>query len=142
MRLSDDEAMRRLGAALHGVLATMHPQRGVEAVPAVFALDRSSRPVIPIDLVKPKAAGPLQRELNLAADPRATLLIDHWHAEDWSQLWWVRVQLHHEATLGRDDWGDHAEHLARRYPQYRDHPFARLLVFRVDAITGWAASDG
>ena len=35
----------------------------------------------------------LQREANLDADPRATLLVDMWDPVDWDRLWWVRVRL-------------------------------------------------
>jgi hypothetical protein len=29
--------------------------------------------------------------------------------------------------------------LAGRYPQYRDQPFARVLVLRIVGVAGWAA---
>ena len=32
-----------------------------------------------------------------------------------------------------------ATQLAGRYPQYRDQPFARVLVLRIVSVTGWAA---
>lgn len=57
--------------------ATTHRERGADLVPVVFAVD-GDHLAIPIDTVKPKAAGRLQRERNLAADPRAALLIEHW----------------------------------------------------------------
>jgi hypothetical protein len=31
--------------------------------------------------------------------------------------------------------------LAEKYPQYRDQPFARVLVLRVVALTGWSAVE-
>lgn len=80
MRLTEDEARRRLAAYEHGVLATVHPRRGVDAVPVVYAVHPDGLVGIPIDRVKPKTRGPLQRERNLMADPRATLLVDHWDA--------------------------------------------------------------
>ena len=137
--MSDEEASVRLAGSLHGVLSTVHPRRGVDAVPVVFAVDLG-RLAVPIDLVKPKAQGPLQRELNLQADVRAVLLVDRWDRDDWSQLWWVRVGLHYEATLESDGWGDFAARLEARYPQYRDQPFTRLLVLRIVELTGWTAS--
>lgn len=138
--MSDEEASMRLAGAVHGVLSTVHPLRGVDAVPVVFAVDDVGRLAIPIDLVKPKTPGPLRRELNLEADGRAVLLVDRWDGDDWSRLWWVRVELHYEATLGPDGWGDFAARLATRYPQYRDQPFARLLVLRIIGLRGWSAS--
>lgn len=142
MRLADDEARARLAAHDHGVLGTIHPERGVDAVPVVYQVDNDGYVGIPVDLVKPKASLRLQRERNLEVDPRATLLVEHWDAADWSQLWWVRAELRWQ----RDAPADRAEGLARglaaRYPQYRDRPFARILVLRVTGLAGWAAQGG
>jgi len=33
-----------------------------------------------------------------------------------------------------------ADRLAARYPQYRDRPFERVLVFDIVGLRGWAAS--
>lgn len=116
----------------------MHAVRGVDAVPVTYALDRGYVG-IPVDLVKPKSSTRLQRERNLEADPRATLLIEHWEADDWSTLWWVRAELLWQGDDAADRAVGLAAGLAARYPQYRDHPFARLLVLRVVAVTGWTA---
>jgi hypothetical protein len=90
--------------------------------------------------VKQKSSVRLQRERNLEADPRATLLVEHWDRDDWSRLWWVRAELRHvaEPSSGRTD--DLAARLAARYSQYRDQPFTRVLVLRVLDVTGWAAA--
>lgn len=143
MRLADDEARRRLAASDHGVLGTTHRNRGADLVPVVFAVD-GDHLAIPIDTVKPKAAGRLQRERNLAADPRASLLIEHWDAADWSRLWWVRACLR---WLGEDVESVVAESLSTRlttkYEAYAAAPFFRLLVFRIDDVSGWSgASSG
>ena len=71
----------------------MHAERGVDAVPVAYAVDDDGYVGVPIDLVKPKASLRLQRERNLEADPRATLLVEHWDRSDWSRLWWVRAEL-------------------------------------------------
>src|SRR4029453_10552195 len=92
MRLAEHEARARLTAHDHGILCTVHPERGVDAVPVVYAVDHDCVGV-PVDRVKPKASSRLQRERNLEADPRATLLVEHWDRDDWSQLWWVRAEL-------------------------------------------------
>jgi PPOX class probable F420-dependent enzyme len=139
MRLGSDEALARLAAHDHGVLSTVHAERGVDAVPVVYAMDDDGNVGVPVDLVKPKASLRLQRERNLEADPRATLLVDHWDRDDWSRLWWVRAELRRQD----DDTAERAESLAdvlaQRFPQYRDRPFARVLVLRVVAISGWSA---
>lgn len=141
MKLSVDEARHRLRAADHGVLCTVHPERGVDAVPVVVAVDGDGHVGVPIDRVKPKSASKLQRERNLERDPRATLLVEHWDREDWSRLWWVRAEL-----LWVPDAAGPSERiasaLAARFAQYADHPFDRILVFRVAELTGWAAGPG
>jgi PPOX class probable F420-dependent enzyme len=134
MRLAEDEARARLATHDHGVLCTVHAERGVDAVPVVYAMDDDYLGV-PVDRVKPKASSRLQRERNLEADPRATLLVEHWDRDDWSQLWWVRAELHFEGDAAPAL----AALLAERFDQYRDQPFDRVLLLRIVGITGWAA---
>jgi hypothetical protein len=93
MRLADHEARARLESHDHGILCTVHAERGVDAVPVAYAVDDDGYVGVPIDRVKPKASLRLQRERNLEADPRATLLVEHWDRSDWSRLWWVRAEL-------------------------------------------------
>jgi hypothetical protein len=139
MRLNEEVARARLAAHDHGVLCTMHPERGVDAVPVVYAV-ADGFVGVPIDRVKPKAAVRLQRERNLADDPRATLLVEHWDRADWSRLWWVRATL-----LAQDEDPDRAttlgDRLADRYPQYHDRPFEQVLQLRIVTVTGWSASE-
>ena len=92
MRLDEPAARARLVAHDHAVLATMHAERGIDTVPVVYAVD-GDYVGVPIDLVKPKASVQLQREANLAADPRASLMAQCWDRDDWSRLWWVRAEL-------------------------------------------------
>ena len=138
MRLPDDEALARLAGHDHGTLCTVHTERGVDAVPVVYAV-HDGHVGVPIDSVKPKAAGRLQRERNLEADPRATLLIDHWDADDWARLWWVRIGLRWQPDAAERA-AALADRLAGRYPQYIDRPFTRVLILRVVGVTGWAAA--
>ena len=70
----------------------------------------------------------------------ATLLIEQWSANDWSQLWWVRAELQWQGDLAERA-ASLAALLADKYPQYRDQPFARVLVLRVVALTGWSAAE-
>ncbi len=140
MRLSEASARARLAAHDHGILGTVHPVRGVDAVPVAYALDDDGYVAVPVDRVKPKATGPLQRERNLEADPRATLLVEHWDAADWSRLWWVRAELRREGAIDADREARLADLLEARYPQYAGQPFERLLVLRVVGVTGWAAA--
>lgn len=142
MRLGEDEALARLAAHDHGVMCTVHAERGVDAVPVVYVKDEDGYVGVPVDRVKPKSSLRLQRERNLEADVRATLLVDQWDRDDWSRLWWVRAQLRWQGNDAADREESLANELARRYPQYRDRPFARVLVLRIVAVSGWAASPG
>jgi hypothetical protein len=140
MKLTATDALARLAAHDHGTLCTMHADRGVDAVPVTFAVDDEGYVGVPVDLVKPKSSTHLQRERNLEADPRAVLLAEHWDRVDWSRLWWVRAELRWQRDA-LDRATTLADLLAQRYPQYRDRPFARVLVLRLIAVTGWAATD-
>lgn len=138
MHLERAEALRRAAAADHGVLATLHEPRGADLVPACFAI-LDDRVAIPIDSVKPKGSTALGRIRNLERDPRATLLVEHWDAADWSRLWWVRLLLRRSeeppervAALERA--------LRDRYPQYAKARFVEILTFRIEVVGGWAAS--
>jgi len=135
LKLDRGRCEELLEQAERGVLATRHPDRGVDAVPACFVFD-GERVAIPVDLVKPKSTTALQRVHNLDVDPRAVLLCDRWDPDDWSRLWWVR------ATLVRIEVDDPhrvalSTLLAAKYRQYRDQPFADLMVFEVAGLTGW-----
>ena len=140
MRLDATEARRRAADADHGVLATLRAGQGPDVVPACFVLD-GELVAIPVETVKDKASTDLQRARNLAADARATLLVEHWDRDDWTRLWWVRLRLERsaedEATTDRL-----GAALRKRYPQYREAPFAAVLTFRVREVTGWAAAAG
>ena len=137
MRLAEDEARARLAAHDHGILCTVHAERGVDAVPVVYAVDEDGYVGVPIDRVKPKASSRLQRERNLETDPRGTLLVDHWDRDDWTRLWWVRAELRFKDATGRE--AALAARLAERFGQYQRQPFARVLVLRVVRVVGWAA---
>ncbi len=137
MRLSRPDALARLAAADHGILATVDPERGVTAVPACFALE-GSRLAVPVETVKAKASTDLRRTRNLAADPRAALLCEGWDAVDWTRLWWVRADLRLVPTVAGDRLLEGL--LRERYPRYREAAFERLLVFEVVDVAGWAAA--
>jgi hypothetical protein len=141
MRLNADEARSRLTSQVHGVLCTVHPDRGPDALPVVYAVSGDGHIGSPIDRVKPKASSQLQREKNLAKDPRAALLAELWDPDDWSRLWWVRARLEHVPNPSVTLVEELTTRLANAIPQYVDQPFHRVIVFRILAVSGWAASD-
>ena len=141
MRLDPEEARARLAAHVHGVLATLHQQRGPDPQPVVYAVSDDGHVGVPIDRVKPKASSRLRREDNLEADPRGALLVEHWDADDWSRLWWVRADLEHVPDPSAALTEELEARLARTVPQYADRPFHRVLVCRIVAVTGWSAAE-
>jgi PPOX class probable F420-dependent enzyme len=143
--LDEETCLRRIDDAGHGVLSTLYaatepPVRAIDSVPVVFCVyDR--RILIPVDTIKPKRTTALGRLANVEADPRCTLLVDH-YADDWDQLWWVRV--HATATVVRDSVSEqHLEALAARYPRYRAvGTVVALMVLEPMIVSGWQAGDG
>lgn len=138
VHLDAAEALRRAGAADHGVLATINRTGTADLVPVCFALD-GEWAVIPVDSVKPKRSTALGRIRNLDRDRRAALLVEHWDAADWSRLWWVRL------SLVRTDADDVirarlADALRSRYPQYAEVEFDAVLTFRIAKVSGWEAA--
>ena len=75
-------------------LATITPDRTPHLVPVVFAVDGESRdcPDVVYTAVdgKPKTTQRLRRLANIETNPQVSLLVDE-YADDWTQLWWVRV---------------------------------------------------
>ena len=84
----------------------------------VYALTDDGYVGVPIDSVKPKSRTRLQREDNLDADPRGSLLVENWDRDDWSRLWWVRAELHHVADPSAELTDRLATLLADTVPQY------------------------
>ena len=139
MRLAEDEARSRLASLDHGVLCTVHATRGVDAVPVVYTV-LDSHVGVPVDRVKPKLGGRLQRERNLDQDPRAVLLVEHWDHDEWSRLWWVRAELRGGIAASEQQLAALGAQLAKRFTQYRDQPFDRLVLLQIVGVTGWAAA--
>ena len=137
MFLAEEVCWARLRQASHGVLATVHDRRGVDAVPVVFAVC-GQQLVVPIDTVKAKTGGRPQRLVNLERDDRCVLLVEL-YSDDWSQLWWVRA---HARAVEAATTDEHRAALAGRYPQYRaEGAVVGSIVVTPYRLTGWAAAS-
>jgi PPOX class probable F420-dependent enzyme len=88
MRLTAHEARRRFAASPVARLATVRPDGTPHLVPVVFALV-GDVVTTAVDH-KPKRSTSLQRLANLRAEPRCSLLVDHYD-DDWTRLWWARA---------------------------------------------------
>ncbi|HEX3538849.1 MAG TPA: pyridoxamine 5'-phosphate oxidase family protein [Acidimicrobiales bacterium] len=136
MTLDEPDCWSRLAGAGHGVLATVHPTRGVDAVPVVFVLAGGAI-LIPVDRVKPKRPGRLQRLRNIDSDDRCVLLVEH-YADDWSQLWWVRV--HARAAVSQATVAV-AARFGESFAAYRaPAAIAEVISLHPTAVAGWAAT--
>jgi PPOX class probable F420-dependent enzyme len=133
--LTDFDAIRSFATAPVAVLATVGADGAPHLVPVVFALSEVGGRTTLHTAVdgKPKSTHRLRRLANIVANPRVSLLVDHYDA-DWTQLWWVRadgVATVHDTgerlTAGRSA-------LRREYPQYQrvalDGPVIEVAVTR------------
>src|SRR5205807_1838912 len=133
----DDAMMRqRMRAARVGRLATVTREGRPHVVPCCFVLGGDAAVVYSAVDGKPKSTLQLRRLANIRANPYASLLVDH-YADDWSALWWVRVD---GAARVVPEGGerDHAiAALTGKYDQYVGSP-PRGAVVAIDVLT-WRA---
>ncbi|WP_432969184.1 TIGR03668 family PPOX class F420-dependent oxidoreductase [Dactylosporangium sp. CA-233914] len=134
--MNDEEARRRFAGARVARLATAGADGSPHVVPIVFALDADTI-YHGVD-AKPKRHTALRRLANLAANPRAAVLVDHYE-DDWSALWWVRADGTAREVGPESDEGRLAvARLVERYPQYE--LTGGLVAIDVRRWTGWAAA--
>lgn len=128
-----DPAWRdRVGGARVARIATVRADGRPRVVPCCFVL-AGDHLYWAVDH-KPKTTQQLGRLDDIAAHPAVSLVVDH-YADDWSELWWVRMD--GDARVVDDD----AERegaldlLASKYEQYREHRPAGAVV--EVSITRW-----
>jgi PPOX class probable F420-dependent enzyme len=137
--VNGDRARRRFAAARVATLATLDPSGAPHLVPVTFAVDGAT--VWTAVDGKPKRGRSLRRHTNVRADPRVSLLVQHWD-EDWARLWWVRA----DGLAVVDDTPETVERvaglLAGRYDQYRQVPVhGPVIGITVHTWRGWSATD-
>jgi len=120
-------------------LATLRADGTARLVPITFVL-LNGLVCSAVDEVKPKRSTQLARLADVRRDPRAAVLVDH-YAEDWAQLWWVRI----DGTAAVHETGELADQartaLAAKYPPYATAPpGGAVLVLTPSRWTGWRGS--
>ena len=104
-----------------------------------FAVGHDGRLLTAVD-AKPKKSLHLQRLRNIAAQPAVSLLVDTYD-EDWSRLWWIRID---GTAIVLDDPAGRARllpPLADKYPAYAERPPAgALIVITPQTWTSWSAT--
>jgi PPOX class probable F420-dependent enzyme len=127
-------AEERLALARIGRLATVTATGRPHVVPVCFVLS-GGRIFSAVD-AKPKATAELARLENVRATGRASLLVDHYE-EDWSALWWVRVD--GAAEVIESDAAIDA--LAEKYEQYRSaRPAGPVIAIEPERWRSWVPS--
>jgi PPOX class probable F420-dependent enzyme len=117
--VDEREARSRFSAGRVARLATVRPDGSPHLVPVVFALDGSTV-VFAVD-DKPKVTRELQRLANIRADPRVSVLVDHYD-EDWPALWWVRAEGRARVVDAGPALDRAVALLAEKYSQYAAGP--------------------
>lgn len=126
-------ARQRLEDARVARLATVTPEGQPHLVPCCFTLEGDTA-YSAVD-AKPKSSLALRRLRNLAANPAASLLVDY-YGEDWSTLWWVRVDGTARVLDGGNEAAQAVVALRRKYLQYAKIPIVGPVI-ALD-ITRWA----
>lgn len=135
--LDRDTQQARVAAAGVARLATLRPDGTARLVPVTFVL-LDGLIYSAVDEVKPKRHARLARLDDVRRDPRVALVVDHYD-DDWSALWWVRV----DGTASVHEAGSAlvVAALAAKYPPYTaTPPRGPVLVITPSRWAGWSAT--
>jgi PPOX class probable F420-dependent enzyme len=122
-------------------LATITPDGIPHLVPVVFAVGGDQHDVVytAVD-AKPKTTKQLRRLANIESNPEVSLLVDH-YTDDWTQLWWVRVD--GVASIHSDGDAMHTGYrlLRAKYAQYQSVPLiGPVIAITVRRWSSWHAA--
>jgi PPOX class probable F420-dependent enzyme len=129
-------ARERVRDARVGRLATVTRDGRPHVVPCCYVLE-GDVVYSAVDDVKAKESLDLRRVANVRAHPQVALLVDHYD-DDWTTLWWVRV----DGSARLLDDGRERERaldaLAVKYAQYaRARPPGRVMAIDVTRWRAW-----
>ena len=132
------EAYRLIMSVPVATLATLRPGGSPHLIPIVFVVS-DERVITAID-GKPKQQVTPARLRNIGADPRVSILVHHYE-DDWSRLWWVRIDGTARVLVEGDEFSQGMAALRERYPQYQATPLpGPVIVVDPVEVTGWSAS--
>ncbi|PWU48538.1 TIGR03668 family PPOX class F420-dependent oxidoreductase [Micromonospora globispora] len=135
-----EELRQRVGSARAARLATVDPDGRPHLVPVCFVL--LGDVVYHAVDEKPKRHRRLRRLANIQATGRACLLIDEYD-EDWSKLWWVRLDGHGRQVEDPAEEAAARAALAAKYPQYVERPpGGPVVAVTVTHWSAWSAAQG
>jgi PPOX class probable F420-dependent enzyme len=140
VNLSESQARSLLAKARVARLATADEDGRPHLVPVTFTVD-GDRIYIVIDH-KPKTTTGLKRLRNIQRNPNVSLLADHYE-EDWTALWWVRVDGWAGILTTDTERLRPVSLLTAKYAQYQLHPpGGPVIAIEARAWAAWASSPG
>ena len=126
---------RRVHEARVGRLATVRPDGRPHVVPCCFAIE--GEVIYSAVDAKPKASLALRRLENVRVTPSVSLLIDH-YAEDWSTLWWIRLDGSARVIESGGPRERALDHLRSKYEQYVwERPPGPVIAIDITAWRAW-----
>jgi PPOX class probable F420-dependent enzyme len=147
VRLAEEAVARALGHWPVARLALRGEDGAPRQLPLVF-VHLEGALWSPVD-GKPKRGGEPARLRLVAAEPRVSVLLDHYD-DDWTKLWWIEVQGRATVVRARAETEPPipavAAALRRKYPQYQTTPlFAgppTLLRIEIQHLRTWSFRKG
>jgi PPOX class probable F420-dependent enzyme len=136
VRIDETDCLDLLSQTRVAHLATVGQDGRPHIVPVTFAL--AGHTLVSVIDHKPKRTTDLQRLRNIAGNPHVAVLVDYYD-DDWTQLWWVRVDgVAHVADLIPSD---QMNALQEKYPLYRSNPpQGSMIEVTIDRLSGWSAT--
>ena len=120
-------------------LATVTAVGAAHVVPCCFTLLDDGTVVSAVD-GKPKSTASLRRLANISVNPRVSLVVDHYD-DDWSLLWWVRVDGVAQILNDGATYQAALDALAAKYEQYRSmRPTGAVVVINPTQWRSWSFS--
>lgn len=130
-----DAALIRFESARVASLATTRASGAPHAVPVTFGV--VDEVIYTMVDRKPKTTTALQRLDNINANPRVSLLVDHYE-EDWTALWWVRIDGHATVSSEDRDLAVARSCLQEKYSQYQDQPpDGPAIRIEITGVSSW-----
>jgi PPOX class probable F420-dependent enzyme len=141
--LSENDARERFLAEQCAILGTVTEDGAPHLVPVTFvhaAVDGAEHLYIAVDH-KPKRSTSLKRLRNIAAEPRVSVLVNHYD-QDWNHLWWVKVDGHATVSEFAQLPAMLPAVFQAKYNQYvRVVPNGPVIDITIDRWTSWAFAE-
>ena len=138
--MDDTLARTRFSTERNAVLGTVADGGQPHLVPCCYAMTPSAETVYSAIDGKPKSTMSLRRLANIEASPAVSFLIDYFD-EDWSTLWWIRVDGEARVIDSGNEWSTAIDLLVEKYSQYQAmRPTGAVIATTITAWRFWSAT--